>query len=357
MSNEFTPIDHKNNSDHCIVSTLKKRKCTDDDNSYFRSYADIEIHEDMIADSVRTSAYRTAILKNYRQLYKKTVIDVGAGTGILSIFCVQAGAKHVYAVEASDMARQIEKLAAANNMQHRITVLHGKLEDMNLPESVDCIVSEWMGHSLLYESMLESVLYARDHWLKPGGIILPDHAQLFMAPIADADHLPPRLSFWDTVPQDMYKINMASMRTYAEQCLMSRPHVMEVPGYWLQSHPQKLCDIDLYTVTTADLKTIEASFEFSCFGSTDINGFVVWFSVRFPGHITLSTSPYDSVTHWCQTVLYCQSMPVEQDSKVQGHLELRQSQANHRHLHITLKYRADDQSELEQVYSMGGDGS
>ncbi|XP_014671471.1 PREDICTED: protein arginine N-methyltransferase 6-like isoform X2 [Priapulus caudatus] len=284
MSNEFTPIDHKNNSDHCIVSTLKKRKCTDDDNSYFRSYADIEIHEDMIADSVRTSAYRTAILKNYRQLYKKTVIDVGAGTGILSIFCVQAGAKHVYAVEASDMARQIEKLAAANNMQHR-------------------------------------------------------------------------LSFWDTVPQDMYKINMASMRTYAEQCLMSRPHVMEVPGYWLQSHPQKLCDIDLYTVTTADLKTIEASFEFSCFGSTDINGFVVWFSVRFPGHITLSTSPYDSVTHWCQTVLYCQSMPVEQDSKVQGHLELRQSQANHRHLHITLKYRADDQSELEQVYSMGGDGS
>lgn len=46
------------------------------------------------------------------------------------------------------------------------------------PHSVDVLVSEWMGYCLLYESMLTSVLYARDRWLKPGGAILPDTATM-----------------------------------------------------------------------------------------------------------------------------------------------------------------------------------
>lgn len=46
------------------------------------------------------------------------------------------------------------------------------------PNSVDVLVSEWMGYCLLYESMLSSVLYARDRWLKPDGAILPDTATL-----------------------------------------------------------------------------------------------------------------------------------------------------------------------------------
>lgn len=46
------------------------------------------------------------------------------------------------------------------------------------PHSIDVLVSEWMGYCLLYESMLSSVLYARDKWLKPGGSILPDTATI-----------------------------------------------------------------------------------------------------------------------------------------------------------------------------------
>ena len=46
------------------------------------------------------------------------------------------------------------------------------------PQSIDVLVSEWMGYCLLYESMLSSVLYARDRWLKPGGAVLPDTATM-----------------------------------------------------------------------------------------------------------------------------------------------------------------------------------
>lgn len=51
----------------------------------------------------------------------------------------------------------------------QIEVIHGKVEDIELPEKVDLIISEWMGFYLLHEAMLDSVLVARDKFLKPGG--------------------------------------------------------------------------------------------------------------------------------------------------------------------------------------------
>ncbi|KAI8511726.1 class I-like SAM-binding methyltransferase super [Branchiostoma belcheri] len=123
--------------EHC--STKKAQ-----DDSYFSAYADMEIHADMLADSVRTNAYRLAILRCWEQIRGKAVVDVGAGTGILSLFCVQAGARKVYAVEASALAEETRKVVRANGMEGRIEVLHGRAEEVELPEKVDVIVSEWM---------------------------------------------------------------------------------------------------------------------------------------------------------------------------------------------------------------------
>ena len=64
-----------------------------------------------------------------------------------------------------------------------ISVIQGTIETVELPEKVDIIVSEWMGYFLLRESMLDSVLVARDKFLKPGGALYPSHARLYVAPI------------------------------------------------------------------------------------------------------------------------------------------------------------------------------
>ena len=63
-------------------------------------------------------------------------------------------------------------------------MIQGVVETVEIPEKVDIIISEWMGYFLLRESMLDSVLVARDKFLKPGGALYPSHARMFMAPIA-----------------------------------------------------------------------------------------------------------------------------------------------------------------------------
>lgn len=72
-----------------------------------------------------------------------------------------------------------------NKMEKAITFSKGKLEDLELPDKYDYIVSEWMGYFLLFEGMLDSVLYARDHHLAPGGLLMPNRCSLHLLGIED----------------------------------------------------------------------------------------------------------------------------------------------------------------------------
>ena len=53
---------------------------------------------------------------------------------------------------------------------------------------VDIIISEWMGYFLMYESMLDTVIYARDKWMPNGGIMMPDRCTMSLVAIEDADY-------------------------------------------------------------------------------------------------------------------------------------------------------------------------
>lgn len=85
-------------------------------------------------------------------------------------------------------------IVETNGLTNRITLLQGKMEEVEMPlqhmpdGKVDIIVSEWMGYFLLYESMLDTVLYARDKYLRPDGKIYPDKATIYMAGIEDGEY-------------------------------------------------------------------------------------------------------------------------------------------------------------------------
>ena len=89
----------------------------------------------------------------------------------------------------STIIEKAREIVAVNGMSDKITLLQGKMEEVELPyEKVDIIISEWMGYFLLYESMLDTVLYARDKYLAPNGLIFPDKATIFMAGIEDGEY-------------------------------------------------------------------------------------------------------------------------------------------------------------------------
>ena len=122
------------------------------------------------------------------------------------MFAAQAGAKQVYAVDCSSINEQARKIVQRNGFEDKITLIRGKIEEIELPvKQVDIIVSEWMGYFLLYESMLDTVIYARDKWLVPNGVILPDKAVMYVAAIEDGTVKRERFEFWD----DVYGFDMS----------------------------------------------------------------------------------------------------------------------------------------------------
>uniref|UniRef100_A0A8C0C0D1 type I protein arginine methyltransferase n=1 Tax=Buteo japonicus TaxID=224669 RepID=A0A8C0C0D1_9AVES len=120
-------------------------------------YGYLSQQQNMMQDYVRTGTYQRAILQNHSDFKDKIVLDVGCGSGILSFFAAQAGARKIYAV-----------LVKSNNLTDRIVVIPGKVEEVSLPEQVDIIISEPMGYMLFNERMLESYLHAKKY-LKPSG--------------------------------------------------------------------------------------------------------------------------------------------------------------------------------------------
>ena len=122
------------------------------------------------------------------------------GSGLLAFFAIQAGAKKVYAAEASAVAESAMKLVEANGLSDRIIVIKGKVEEIELPEKVDIIISEPMGFMLVHERMLESYVAARDRFLKPRGLMLPSTGSIFICPFTDQalyDEQISKVNFWN----------------------------------------------------------------------------------------------------------------------------------------------------------------
>jgi len=143
------------------------------------NYWNLEGHEPMLFDAVRCEAFRKAIAAAVGP--GGAVLDLGAGTGILSVFAAQAGARAVYAVERTRIAELARRIVAENGFHGRIHVLRGDVETIELPEKVDLIVSEWLGGYGVDENLLPVVVQARDRWLRPGGRMIPGTVEAWMA--------------------------------------------------------------------------------------------------------------------------------------------------------------------------------
>jgi SAM-dependent methyltransferase len=254
-------------------------------------FADISVHKHMLTDRIRCEAFRRALHKLVSP--DSVVLDVGAGTGLLSMFAARAGARTVYAVERTRMAELARNIIAENGLADRIQVYQQDMADVTLPEPVDIIVSEFLGGCGLDESVLPVLAQARDRWLKPSGKMVPHRVSSWLAPaydnVLDAD-----VYFWKNRP---YGIDLGQLSD--ETLKQIQPCRYNVDRHNLLSSPQKMWEVDLSTVKhDATLQQFEARLSFEFQRSGQCNALAAWFEADLCDGVVLSNKPAWTYTHW-----------------------------------------------------------
>lgn len=322
-------------------SATDKQQLPAYDQHYFTSYDHFGIHEEMLKDQVRTLSYRNAILKNKDLFKDKIVLDVGCGTGILSMFAAKAGAKHVIAVDMSSIIGMAQKIVDLNGFSDKITLLQGKLEDVELPyPKVDIIISEWMGYFLLYESMLDTVLIARDKYLVEGGLIFPDKCSMHIAAIEDGEYKEEKILYWENVYGFDYS-------PFIEQAMVE-PLVDIVENNAVVTTSSQLIEFDLNTVTIPEL-AFKSKFKIQATRDDLVHAFISWFDIEFPSDpvngskVTFSTGPLAHYTHWKQTVFYLdQVLDLKRGEYIEGDLVSKPNDKNPREIDVNIKWDFKD---------------
>ena len=345
------------------------------DADYFSSYTHPGIHRTMLTDTIRTDAYRDFIYDNKHLFAGRTVLDVGCGTGILSMFCAKAGAERVVAVDNSGIVEKARENVFKSGMdwdgKRGVRCLRGKVEELDLQSilggdgKVDIIVSEWMGYCLLYESMLDSVIYARDKCLKTDGLMVPSHARIMIAPLVDSEVRIEQVDFW----REVYGFDMSGMLERAfDEAIIQTVNPKEV------GEGVVFRELDLHRAKVEDL-SFTAPFELQWKDGTErLEGWVVWFDMFFAtgrqdkapvevlgrknaheeGAKAFSTGPHVKQTHWNQGVLLMKD-PIEgiaAGETIKGEVKYMKAGDGERSLDIQVEWHVPGKEKGKQTWKL-----
>ena len=264
-----------------------------------KSWERIDVHKRLLKDKVRNAAYKAAISKYCAP--GMTSLDIGAGTGLLTFFAVQAGCDRVYSVESTDIIRHARKTAKLNGFEDRIRFIQKDVFDLKLPDrKVDILIHDQIGGFLWNEGMIGKVRHSRKKFLKPGGLILPARFELFLVPASLPD-VAMDTAFWR---QKSYGISFACIgeaeaRHSAE---LRRPRQLRLVGTRsFLSAPLLACTTDLYDdFPIPD----EVSMSFTVTKDQGpCTAIVGSFRIIFDDKLSIDTSPARENTNWEQFIL------------------------------------------------------
>lgn len=249
----------------------------------FGNFAGVNIHRAMLADTVRLNAYQKAIQSTVRR--GDIVIDAGSGTGILAVMAAQAGAKKVYAIEASEYSRVARQVAADNGFATRIDVIEADFATVELPERARVLVTETFGAWVLAEGAVPDLRTCVARNLELDGVTIPRSFSLYLSPMGKA---PSDLMLPFTQP--LCGVNLSCLRGEAfgraQQAIV--PGAMAGPAVFVARFPLLSNDEDL-TATVSVPGPCEA--------------LCAWFTLEMAPDQHLSTSPDEPPTSWKQTIL------------------------------------------------------
>jgi len=269
-------------------------------------------HFPMLNDRARNEALARAI-RETTNLCDKTVLDIGAGTGLLSMLAARHGAAHVYACEmVAPVADKAREIIADNDYADRVTLIPKVSYDVrvgvDMPRRADVLLSETIDCGFVGEGFLGALRHARSELLMPDAILMPRAFSLHGALLeSDAVY---RLNKVDDYV-DGFRLggfNELSTQSYFPVRLDSWP-------YRLLSDPHVLVAEDLATYSFAP---VDRTIELRASATGQVHGIVFWFEAELVQGVSLSNAPGGSPSHWMQAFA-CFERPIavaENDSVV-----------------------------------------
>lgn len=243
------------------------------------------VHADLVFDESRVRSYRDAINATVKE--GDVVADLGAGTGLLTFLCLQAGARKVHAIERSEVIQWAKELARRNGFSERIEFHHSDARETDIGERVDVIVSELMGHVAFEEGMAETISLAKERLLAPDGRAIPQTVTLKAALVNEADLYRNYIDIWNRFEG----IDYSAMRENA----VRGTYVLGIEADHINSESQ----VVLTEKFVGAPRNLDREFTFKTWRAGEVNGLALWFDADLTDTVRLSSNPWVR-THWQQ---------------------------------------------------------
>jgi SAM-dependent methyltransferase len=235
----------------------------------------------MLRDHARVDAYRRALAACITPT--SVVLDLGTGLGTFSVLACKLGAARVYAVDAADVISVAEEVARSNGVAERIRFIHARAADVELPEQVDVLVSDLGGALPLFEEHIPSLIHARDHLLKPDGVLVPRSARLFCAPVSSEELHAQILAPWRSVAG----VDLSP----AETMFLNTPQALKVEPRHLAAEPLYWAELDYATIESPN---VNGAAEWRMAETRVVHGVALWFESVLHDDITHSSGPWSA---------------------------------------------------------------
>jgi hypothetical protein len=220
------------------------------------------------------------------------VLDIGTGTGIFAVTAALAGARHVYAIEASTMSRAAQRLVDGNGVADRVTVIRGHSYDVELPERATVLVSEIIGDDPLAERILPTFADARERLLVADARVIPSRLQIGALPLEVPAGRMQAFRFTDghaAIWGDRYGVDFSGLVATSDQ----QAHRVSVNSYetraWKRlAEPVVLADLDL---RREQAEPPEQVVDLPVTTAGSVTGLLVYFDAELGPEVHLSLHP------------------------------------------------------------------
>ena len=242
----------------------------------------------LLNDKIRIEAFQKAI--NYLINHDKTVLEIGSALGTYSFFAAQNNARSIYAIEMDSIFHAGVEIARRNNLLDKINFINGKSTEISIPEKVDYIIMEDYSPFFIYEKLEDTIIDARNRFLKKGGKFIPNTI-ILKTSLVEAPTLYNQINLWKESKDVLYDINW----DYTTELAFNRPYYADYHKLKPLTEESLIKSIDLSTdnnwpfMHKVSTKVIEDG---------TIHGVCGWWDTYFTKNQFLTNSPDKEYNTW-----------------------------------------------------------